>query len=228
MLKDLKVRVVVPSNGPWCDKTALCMTGLVADASRAFEGYNPQRTAVSIFGTHGSILPQLRERALMKAIKDKATHLLFIDSDMTFPPDTLRRLLNRQRAIVAANCATKCLPSNPTARAKGETLAGEPLYTFEKSTGIQRVWRVGTGVMLITLAAIEHLPQPFFNITWVEELKDHRGEDWFFCEKLEEAQIPIYVDHDLSKEIGHIGSQVYDYELVELGVLQKEMANAAV
>ena len=47
-------------------------------------------------------------------------------------------------------------------------------------------------------------------------LNDFKGEDWYFCEKLEAAGIPIFVDHEASSFIGHIGNKVYTHDDVLL------------
>ncbi len=48
----------------------------------------------------GSILHQLRENLVKKALELNCTHLLFIDSDMVFEKDAFERLLKRKKDIV--------------------------------------------------------------------------------------------------------------------------------
>jgi hypothetical protein len=53
---------------------------------------------------------------------------------------------------------------------------------------------------------------PWFHIPWNEkELKFDCGEDIYFCRKARKAGHKIYLDHDLSKEIAHIGQYEFTY-----------------
>ena len=70
--------------------------------------------------------------------------------------------------------------------------------------------------MLIDLAVFEHLPKPWFNITWREDDQQFEGEDWFFCKRLQDAGIPIYYDNGLSEEIGHWGYMEFRHEHVPM------------
>jgi hypothetical protein len=69
--------------------------------------------------------------------------------------------------------------------------------------------------MLVELRVFENIPEPWFPIKWNPELQDYTGEDWAFCEQLEERGIPIYVDMQLSKHIGHVGAFTYEHKHVE-------------
>lgn len=221
-MKDLKLVVGIPSGDIWHAQFGMCLAMMMADFSHEFPGYSSQ--AVRVQNTRGSILPQLRNRLMRDAKERGATHLLWIDSDQSFPPDTARRLLAHNLPVVACNIATKKLPSNPTARVKSNELGGERVYSHNQ-TGLQRVWRIGTGVMLIRLSCLEGIPQPWFNIEWNEEIQDHVGEDWYLCDKLEKHGVAVRIDHDLSREIGHIGEMIYDHDLVEMACLQRETQN---
>lgn len=210
----LKVVVGIPSGEYWKSDFGMCMLNLMMDFSmQRIEGYEQQR--VTVVKSEGSILPQLRGNIVKNSLKKGATHVLFIDTDQTFPADTLRRLLYWQKPVVACNVATKKFPSSPTARLKSvHDDKGEILYTTPESHGLEEVWRIGCGVMLLDLEKLRHIPLPWFGITWRPNVEDYQGEDWFFCEVLEKNKIPIYIDHDLSWQIGHVGKMEYKHDLV--------------
>ena len=48
--------------------------------------------------------------------------------------------------------------------------------------------------------------------------KRYQGEDWAFCEACEKAGIPIFIDHDVSKLVGHVGN--YEYTTAVIGEVQ--------
>lgn len=167
----------------------------------------------------GSILQGMRQKLVQQALDNDATHLLFIDSDQTFPRDLVHRLVAHRKHVVACNIATKKLPSNPTARqynpAKWE---GDLVYTTEHSTGLEEVWRVGTGIMLIDLNLFKREGMPdgdWFPQVWNPEIRDYNGEDWGFCRVLRDAGVKIHIDHDVSKEVGHMGSMSYGLDLAQ-------------
>lgn len=165
-----------------------------------------------------SILARGRHELLEQALQQRRTHVLFVDSDQTFPPDTLHRLLSWRKPVVACNVATKTFPSSPTARIfNPDNPKGEPLFTTGEDQGLRRVWRIGTGIMLIELREISHLPRPFFLDTWKPEMQAFQGEDWYFCELLEKYDIKIYVDQGLSWEVGHVGDCEYRHEMTLVG-----------
>jgi hypothetical protein len=179
-----------------------------------------------VHNKRGSILAQMRQSQVEAAIQNKATHLLFVDSDQMFPRDLAHRLLAHEKQIVAANVATKVIPASPTARLRTASKEGTPLYTTPDSTGLVQVWRIGTGIMLIDLNVFKRkgLKQaPWFSQHWDEDLGSYVGEDWAFCERLEAAGVKLWVDQDVSKEIGHLGTLNFGHDLV----VQQELQDAS-
>ena len=76
--------------------------------------------------------------------------------------------------------------------------------------GIEQVTAVGFGVTMIRKEVFEKLKTPWFDAQWSP--RGIIGEDVFFCLKALDEGIPTYVDHDLSKYIGHIGTHEYRWE----------------
>lgn len=178
-----------------------------------------------VHNKRGSILANMRQDMVTQAIENHATHLLFIDSDQTFPRDTFHRLMKHKKQVVAANIATKVIPSSPTARLKGNGSLGIPIATMEASPELEEVWRVGTGIMLINLNIFkrkELKTGPWFTQRWNEETNAYVGEDWAFCEELEKAGVKLYIDHKVSLEIGHLGTLNYGHDLVVIDAVPNE------
>lgn len=178
-----------------------------------------------LFNAQGSILPDLRQRLVDDAMEADCTHMLFIDSDMVFPADTFHRLLLANKNIVAANCCTKTMPSNPTARYKSDDPAGDFCYTTAGKAQLnmlEPVWRVGTGVMLIRRSVFEKMAKPWFPMDWDYEEGKWQGEDWGFLEQAEPTQPVIH--HSLSWEIGHMGTVPFEPAFIQA---QDEVSNAS-
>lgn len=214
--------VAIPGPDQWASSFALSLVGLVSDFTTPIQGYTTQR--LRFFRKVGSLLPAMRQQLLEEAVKAECSHVFFVDSDQVFPSTALRRLLSHRVPVVACNIAIKKFPSGPTARAFApEDPRGKVVYTTERSRGLERIWRVGTGVMLIDTSIIKHLgPKPWFNVRWREEAQEFEGEDWYFCSVVEKAGYHIYVDHELSWHVGHVGSLEYRHDFVVAAKVYEE------
>jgi hypothetical protein len=143
----------------------------------------------------GTYLPNLRT-ALVGAAK-AYSHILFIDSDMRFPPDTPERLLKHDLDIVGANC--------PQRTQKGTTaFIGQKQVPSLGKSGLQKVDSLGMGVTLIKTSVFDKIPAPWFATPY--DGNKFVGEDVFFCHKAREHGFNIWIDHELSLEIKHTGT----------------------
>lgn len=129
-----------------------------------------------------------------------ATHLLFLDSDMIFPLDTIPRLLQHDKDIVGAVYAQRAAPFHPL----GITLEGEHIHV---TRGLRRMKIIPAGCLMIRTSVFGKLPKPWFNIGI--EGEKIQGEDYYFCDRARAAGFEIWCDGDLSSELGHIGQAVY-------------------
>ncbi len=144
-----------------------------------------------------------RDAVLRAAWGCQATHVLWLDTDMTFPPDTAIRLAAHHRPVVAGNCVMKTTPPLCTAQRHGQRIETRP-----DSMGLEVVDSVGLAVMLMHMDVVADLPRPWFR-HGLTDAGDDIGEDIAFCQALRDAGHEILIDHDLSKEIGHVGQYTY-------------------
>jgi hypothetical protein len=214
-MKDkLKVLVGIPSGSHWLAQFGVDLTSLVAYfANRQVPGWRSQELRVA--NVRSSMLPKNRMDIMKAARSLDVDYLLFLDSDHTFPADLLHRLIAHDKPVVALNCVTKTLPAQPTARLKKEgDTQGEVLYSDPDIHGLQQVWRVGTGVMLIRKDALDRIPHSAWEMVYKAEGDTYQGEDWTFCAECEMLNIPIFVDHDTSRMVGHIGNFEFTHDYV--------------
>lgn len=162
---------------------------------------------IQVVATRGTLLPRQRETLAREAVKRNATHVLWLDSDMRFPEDTLLRLLAHQLPIVGTTYTSRRPPCVPTAARPDGTL----LYLDENSTGVIEAGRVGFGCVLTDIKVFQTVPEPWFNIGYSRQVGDYMGEDVYFCHVAKEAGFTTFVDLDLSKEIKHLGELPYEY-----------------
>lgn len=174
-----------------------------------------------------SNIPRSRQECMEDAILQDCTHLLFLDTDQIFPMDTAHRLLRWRKPVVACNIPLKTIPSFPTARLRGPTPFGIPLYSNSTSNpmGLEKVWRVGSGIMLIDLSIMKAIPKPWFELRYSDKHQQFVGEDWYFCKKVEDAGNDIYIDHDLSRHVSHVGN--FQYTHAHIPQMQDQAREAA-
>jgi len=158
----------------------------------------------------GSRITSNRNRLVQDAIKKNATHILFIDSDMDFPHDALHRLLNHNKDIV---CATTCKRGDETGTPIGQAAddgAGKEVKKVTTGTGqLVEMQLVGACFMLINLDIFDKLQHPVFYEPPEYSIGDALGEDITFCKIVRQAGFKVWLDVDLSFQLGHWGKKRY-------------------
>jgi hypothetical protein len=157
---------------------------------------------MSIIAAKSSIVADARNIGLNFSLEQKAEYILFIDSDMTFPRDALLRLLVRNVDIVGATYSRRTAPFTFL----GDILPEQPA---DAPRGLVEMARIPTGFLLIRTAVFERLKRPFFRFRVDEEQGLIIGEDFDFSDRVRALGYRIWCDPYLSKELGHIGEQVF-------------------
>ena len=133
------------------------------------------------------------------AMELKAEYIFYIDSDMTFPADTLHRLLAHDKDIVAIPYLKRSPPY--------ETLV-VPLDGPGDYEGLIEAESMAMGLSLIRTKVFESLPKPYWRFQVDEARGLSYGPDIVLCRMLRERGFKIWADTDLAKEVGHIGTIV--------------------
>lgn len=140
------------------------------------------------------------------ALESGATHLLFVDSDMIFPSDTIPKLLAHKKEIVGVKYKKREFP----VKWLFEPLEGE------SETELFKVKHVGTGLLLIDLSIFKELGKPKNEgdrpTAWFSFGRDSEGalvmgEDVWFCNVARDAGYDVWVDPTI--QIGHIGEYIF-------------------
>ena len=170
----------------------------------------------------GTYVHRARQMLAQAALTAEADYLLFIDSDMRFPPDALIQLLVHQRPMVGVNYVARMYPPRfiavkTVADIEDSEQKGVLLETLPDSTGLEAVEAVGFGMVLIRRDVFEALPKPrehgpWWWYQWMPAHGAQIGEDVYFCRLVRTAGFEIMVDHDLSKQIKHVGQEQYTLE----------------
>lgn len=167
----------------------------------------------SVLTRQSSNLSDKRHFMVQRVLDDGwATHILWIDSDMTFDQNIAYSLLQYDKPIVAAACPTKMVPSFSTAvmqRGPSEFAPVDP----SQCMGLVPVDFVGLGIALIDVAVYKTVPPPWFEVVWRPERECYEGEDWYFLRKAKEHGFTPYIDAEASTTVGHTGSFTFAHGL---------------
>lgn len=181
----------------------------------------PKGGSLHLFTSQGTLIADQRQNLILEALNVEADYVLWLDTDMRFPKDIVDRLHARNLDVVAANYSTRRMPCKPVAF--GDEFCKTHVYTNEDSASVEEVYAIGMGAMLEKADVYKRLALPFFSIGYSRVSQDFYGEDVFHCHRLREAGVKIYVDHDVSKEVRHIGTFEYANEHA---VAHKEIVEA--
>lgn len=223
----LKVMVAVPTHDSHPAMFGYDLAQMMAwTASNLMGGPDAPISAMNLAYCTGTYIHSARQQLAELALKIGADYILWLDSDMRFPKDTLARLLLHKQDIVGVNYSTRGVP--PKFVAIKDSAAGERLPTTEKSSGLEPAEAIGFGVVLMRTAVLGRLHDPkeegpWFFYRWREDTRSMVGEDVFFAELMEKAGVEIMVDHDLSKEVRHIGS--FEYSPAHVTAMEEEDVN---
>jgi len=188
------------------------MTSFAYDLARAMSFHTATTDdRVLLYTSHGTLIASQRMELARQALEEKADYLLWLDSDMRFPRETIGHLILRDKPIVAANYATRRMPVKPVAMMDNDGEIGR-VYTAPDSEGLQPVDYIGMGVMMVKREVFEKVEAPWFAIPYSTIGNHYIGEDVFFCRKAREAGYEVLVDHDLSHQVKHIGTFEYSHE----------------
>jgi hypothetical protein len=205
----MKIAICSPAYGDTKLQFTYCLANLLIHTGR--EGVRTKKGArtqpdLGMLMASSSNVAWNRQSIAEIAVNGGADYLFWIDTDQTFPPNTLQQLfLHMDEAkVVGCNIARRTDPTGPTAL---KFLGGRAQFVWTDEVKIrnqlvEQVDSMGLGVCLMSSEVFKAVEKPWF-------APDANGEDGYFFLKLRSAGIPIYVDHLASAGIGHVGERVY-------------------
>lgn len=171
-------------------------------------GVHDQRTTLVEVG---------RTYQLAKALAWNCSHVLILDSDMSFPRDTLVRLLARNKDIVGCTYSQRRTPRAYT----HESLQGDFSLPSDPREEVFEVRSLGFGCILIRAEVFRDMPRPWFRIEYSGNIMadggdGHRSEDRTFCDRARERGFKVWCDLELSRQVKHVGTFAFGLEHVEV------------
>jgi hypothetical protein len=145
-----------------------------------------------------------REMVLEAAVKRGVSHLLWLDTDMSFPRWAAVQLFAHNLPLVGANYRTRRQGLEKFTAQRNR----EHVVTSAESHGLEEVDAVGFGCVLMRMDIVSRLHRPWFR-HGLNEFGGDIGEDIMFCQAVKATGHSVHIDHDLSKELGHVGHYTY-------------------
>jgi len=188
-----------------------CLDSIKADTVASLLSWtNQTKLDFSLDIQQNTYIHYARNKAVWQAVNQKATHLMFIDSDMAFPTNGIEKLLSRNLDIVGGLYFGRIVPF-PVAKVKHPKLNGltNPLSIPNKD--LLEVLAVGTGFMLINMDVFKKMDAPFFFHAIPEDFgmdaqpfpHNEIGEDVAFCLKARSYGYKVWIDSTIP--LTHIG-----------------------
>jgi len=167
-------------------------------------------------GPWGGTIAEARNDLVLQALEDGCSHLLMLDTDQTYPPETLNRMLDHDVDVCGVRVHRRYPPFDPIMY-RGEMGRYQRISDDEMFSGeLVRVDATGTGCLLFRMDVFDRVERPWFQLGVHPEDKPY-GEDIYFCDKARRAGIDICVDTSLT--VGHLTWHEVgrgDYELFQL------------
>jgi hypothetical protein len=155
----------------------------------------------------GAYLDVNRELCVNAAIEDQSDYLIFIDADLFFPANGIRKLIELDKDIVGGNYYEKALPLISTVRVSdgngGFVKGGVDFPDAPFQVGV-----VATGFMAIKMRRVlDNMVPPFFSYNSSGNGRTFIGEDVHFCMRALDCGLEVWCDPTIP--IYHIGDFPY-------------------
>lgn len=145
-----------------------------------------------------------RNKIISTALQRGSTHVMFIDSDMKFPPDGINRLLDQDKDVIGGVYFRRQVPHLPTINDLKDGKIVVP-YKFPKDKSF-RIWSVATGFMLVKTEILKKIKYPW--VGFGNYKGQSMGDDVYFCRKINDHGGEVWADPTIP--LGHVGEYVYD------------------
>ena len=164
----------------------------------------------------GFQLPFARNRIVENALKNNSDYIFYVDADMTFPPDALVRLFNRQVDICHALSFRRIKPHYPCIfKWKEDTKCYETVDYSKGDSDLISVDAAGSACTLIKMEVFKRMKKPFY---YYHENTFSSDLTWSMNAK--KLGYDIFIDRTL--KIGHLGAEMEITENYYLATLSKE------
>lgn len=150
-------------------------------------------------------IDQARNQLVRDAFDREATHIFWVDHDVTCRPDAVTQLLRHNLPVVGGMYHSKDKPYGPVA------FSLDPFGMYQEippSEDLHLVGGLGMGATLVTTSIYKLMKTHYEDERWYQvTTQPDIGEDVHFAMRLQEMAVPVFLDPMV--QCGHIR----DYEV---------------
>lgn len=151
---------------------------------------------------------EARNRIAKTAIQNECDYIFFVDSDVIIQHGQLERLVSHNKDAITGIYYMRVLPHYSLIRKKTADKLYTPIEPNLTDTDLIKIDGAGFGCFLVKTSVFDKIEYPWFQFKYYqrEGIWGHLGEDLYFCEQLQNANIDIYCDPTI--QCTHIGTDV--------------------
>lgn len=194
-MESLKISIGIPTYSQMHVETTMCLIYAIQQL----------KADIHLNFRKGTYVHALRNDIVKEAFNKKADYLMFLDSDLSFQPDGIYKLLQHNKDIVGGMYNMKGLPPVSTIKLADENGKLKKVDGALVPDTLFECYAIPAGFMLIKLDAIKDIKNPF-DFAYDED-GELVGEDVNFCKKIHDKGLKVWCDPTI--KIGHIGEFLY-------------------
>ena len=162
---------------------------------------------IGVFCPQSYSIGDSRNLIVQHALEIGYDYIMWIDSDMILPKNTLKKLMSHDKDIVSGVYAYKILGGeNAVAKRfvkdKVDTYGDIPLKEIRETETLMEVDGIGFGCVLTKVDIFRNIRKPWFKYS------TKMGEDIYFCRKAQAKGYKIFLDTSIL--CGHVGNVNYN------------------
>ena len=191
-----KVLLGIPSGGSVKSKTLMTIISVVCTTMHD----------LTVVERDGALGPDNRNHLCQMALDNKFTHVFLVDADMSFPGDTLNRLLAHNKDLIGAAYNFRQHPRRSVIKIDdGNGGCYSPIAP--PASGVFSCYAIGSGCKLISTNALAHIPRPWFALDFDKDGMLSVSDDAWFCQQARKVGIQTFCDPTIDAK--HIGEYEY-------------------
>jgi len=191
-----KICIGIPTYGTIKSKTALCLMDTI--------NQNKDLEFLPLFCHSGYIAENFNK--IVRIAQDMlCSHIFFVEHDMSFPPDTIKRLLAHDVDAVGVLYNCRYLPLTKVNWFYGKD--GEITKDAEIPTELFEAPVMATGCALVKTSVFSKIDKPYFPMEDDQDGNRIVTQDVGFSEKIIKAGMKVWCDPTI--EVKHIGDYNY-------------------
>ena len=158
--------------------------------------FNKMKVAVRSFSSVE--VQQMRNLACIFSIKNNFDYIFMLDTDMKYPKDSIVKLIKHDKEIVVGSATQRKYPFYPTQYKKlgieNFKSKSNRIFISKENKKLIKIEFSGVVGALIKTKILKRLTLPYFKVGYKSNGIDVIGSDIYFCKKLKEKKIKMYLD----------------------------------